>query len=84
LAAAAGTAAQERPFTLEGRTWVSQQAFIDAGLRCGTRDPDAIRAAQIDAFPARRSCDAAEVGIAVAGGNVDVHVHVIKGNSSGV
>jgi hypothetical protein len=67
--------AQEQTFRIGEREWVSQQAFIDAGLRCGTRHPDAIRSAEIDAFLAAR---AAQIGPAATGGTVDVYFHVIN------
>ena len=37
-----------RPFTLDGRTWASQQAFIESGLRCATRQVDDIEAEEIE------------------------------------
>ena len=36
------------PFTLEGRSWVNQKAFIDSGLRCGVRPLDAGEARAVD------------------------------------
>jgi hypothetical protein len=36
------------PFTLEGRTYADQKAFIDAGLRCGAQAPDVATAQLIE------------------------------------
>lgn len=81
LAAGAGTQADQQTFKVEGREWVSQKAFIDAGLRCGTRDPDAIRAAQIDAFLERRRRQDDLAGTALVSGVINVYVHVITSNT---
>ena len=74
-----------RPFVIEGRSFVSQEAFIAAGLRCGTPHVDAIRAAEIDAdIAARLGGRGPAKGPsppppppAVTGGTIDVYVHVI-------
>jgi hypothetical protein len=49
--------AEHRPFVINGRSFESQKAFIDAGLRCGSPHVDATRAAEIDADIARRVAD---------------------------
>ena len=36
------------PFKFLGREFPSQRAFIEAGLRCGTRDHDAAERARVD------------------------------------
>ena len=36
------------PFKFRGKSWKNQQAFIDAGLRCGTRQHDETERAKID------------------------------------
>ncbi len=36
------------PFHLQGRTWANQKAFIDAGLRCGTKHPDQFERGRIE------------------------------------
>ncbi|HBY60752.1 MAG TPA: zinc metalloprotease [Solibacterales bacterium] len=41
-------AQSDRSFTLNGVRWASQQAFIDSGGRCATKQPDDIEAAEID------------------------------------
>ncbi|MCI0402899.1 MAG: zinc metalloprotease [Acidobacteria bacterium] len=38
----------EVPFTVGGRTWRSQKAFIESGARCGARHVDEIEADQIE------------------------------------
>ncbi|MDR7271689.1 hypothetical protein J2X20_004357 [Pelomonas saccharophila] len=39
---------QDSPFVIEGRSFTSKKAFIDAGLRCGAREVDEDEAADID------------------------------------
>ena len=39
------------PFVFQGRSYTSQQAFIDAGRRCATPHVDEERSAQIDILP---------------------------------
>lgn len=63
---------------------MSQEAFIAAGLRCGTRSVDEIRAAEIDAdIAARRGGRGQDKRPvppsepAVTGGVIDVYIHVI-------
>jgi hypothetical protein len=73
------------PFVIEGRSFVDQQAFIDAGHRCGTphHDPDTV--AEIDKFILANRGGAGRVSragapapaAAVSGGVISVHVHVI-------
>ena len=41
-------ASDRGPFTLEGRSWVNQKAFIDSGLRCGVRPLSAGDARAVD------------------------------------
>ncbi len=38
------------PFVIEGRSFTSQQAFLEAGLRCATPDVDEERSAEISGF----------------------------------
>ncbi|MGH9532444.1 MAG: zinc metalloprotease [Terriglobales bacterium] len=38
----------EVPFTVAGRTWRSQKAFVESGSRCGARHVDEIEADQIE------------------------------------
>ena len=37
-----------RPFVIDGRAWASQQAFIEAGMRCATRHVDDIEAEEVE------------------------------------
>jgi len=79
LLAAAGTAAvtaqADGPFTLNGIRWASQQAFIDSGGRCGTRQPDDIEAQEIRTTITQR---AQKRGNVVATVQVPVYFHVIN------
>src|SRR6185436_9377670 len=70
------TAFAQAPFTLEGRTWPSQQAFIDSGMRCGTPDPDPLVENLIEAV-----LNAQGPTPAVTGGTVNVYFHVINKGS---
>jgi Pregnancy-associated plasma protein-A len=84
--------ATEVPFHFNGKSWRSQQAFIDAGLRCATRRVDDIEASEIDRFVARRRSERPEL-FAAAGGRgggggggsttttVNVYFHVINKGS---
>ncbi len=78
----------QRPFVIEGRSFVSQDAFIAAGLRCGTPDVDELRADEIDVDiaarqggPGQSRQPGAAVTPAVSGGVIDVYVHVITSSS---
>jgi len=78
----------QRPFVIEGRSFVSQDAFVAAGLRCGTPEVDEERATEIDAdIAARRGGPdqsrqpGAPVTIAATGGVINVYVHVITSSS---
>jgi Pregnancy-associated plasma protein-A len=90
---AAGQGPSDKTFHLNGRSWKNQQAFIDAGLRCGTRDQDEFERARVDA-EVRRILAARGVGNKGGNGHghggggggggtpgsavtVPVHVHVI-------
>jgi hypothetical protein len=87
-AAAADAAA---PFQLNGHAWISQQAFVNSGSRCGTREVDAIEAEQINRslqiFLQQRRAEAERFGGSVerTPGSVivPVHVHVITDGASG-
>jgi pregnancy-associated plasma protein-A len=69
--------APQKPFTLEGRTWVSQQAFIESGLRCGTLPLTEEEAQAIDALIDARL----RLGPSATGGVVNVYFHVINKGS---
>jgi hypothetical protein len=75
------------PFHLQGRTWVNQKAFIDAGLRCGTKHPDKFERDRIDEevrqILAAKQSAAKPPGGGGGGGSVDattidVYFHVIR------
>jgi hypothetical protein len=77
-AAPAQTAATPgQPFTLEGRAWVDQRAFLDAGLRCGTRPVDDPEKSEIDRTLARIIRPRRAPGSVI----VPVYVHVISGGA---
>jgi Pregnancy-associated plasma protein-A len=68
------------PFHFNGKTWKSQQAFIDAGLRCAARRVDDIEAAEIERFVGRRRAERPDLfaAAAAAGTTIDVYFHVIN------
>ncbi len=83
---AAGQApgAADAPFTLGGRTWVSQKAFIDSGARCATRHVDDIEAAEIEAALSRfRVSSGKKRGAPNSSIVIPVYVHVIN-NGPGI
>lgn len=77
---AAAPAQGDRPFVLNGKSWVSQEAFVNSGARCGTRHVDEIEAAAVDALIERLR---AQRGPAVVAGPVQIPVyfHVINKGS---
>jgi len=80
-----GTAlvAQQPAFVVGKRSWVTKQAFIDSGLRCGTREPDDDRKAAI-ANEARRVLDARGISSGAAAGvgaTFTVYFHVITSST---
>jgi hypothetical protein len=80
-------ALDKRPFVIEGHSFVSQEAFIGAGLRCGTPHVDGMRAAEIEAHIAARLGGNRKPGSppppGVTGGTIAVYVHVITSSSGG-
>lgn len=76
-------------FVIEGRSYASQEAFINAGLRCGTPHVDEERAAQIDDFmranrggpSSSRKPGSPPPPPVVTGGTIAVYVHVITSSS---
>ena len=75
-----GEARSEQPFVVDGTAWVSQQAFIESGRRCGNLHPDSAGALEQDrelqALLAARQASGA--GREATGGTVNVYVHVIR------
>lgn len=92
LAGAGDAAGQLDAFTIGERSWVSQQAFIEAGLRCGTRDLEPQHLADVEAAFGRHVTleKKGKPGGGDGGGGgggglpafVDVYVHVITGTES--
>ena len=90
--AVAVTAAQpdQQPFEMNGHSFVNQEAFINAGHRCGTPHVDEDRVAEIDAFMLNnrsRSSQSRRPGSpplpsAVTGGAINVYFHVINNGST--
>ena len=72
-----------RPFPFQGRTWVDQQAFIDSGARCATRDLDPDRKDQVDREVAETVRNAGGPSGLATGGVINVYFHVIR-NSTGL
>jgi len=63
----------QAPFTIGGRTWASQQDFIDAGRRCGTPDLDPTIDDLTEFILSRQP-----VAPLATGGVINVHFHVIN------
>jgi Pregnancy-associated plasma protein-A len=67
------------PFNFNGRSWKSQQAFVEAGVRCATRRVDDIEAADVDRFVNRRRAERPDLFAAPAQPTtIDVYFHVIN------
>ena len=68
------------PFHFNGKSWKSQQAFVDAGLRCAARRMDDIEADEIERFVGRRRAERPDLFAvaAAAGATIDVYFHVIN------
>jgi hypothetical protein len=89
-----GATANDRPFTVGGKTWRSKQAFVESGARCATRRVDDIEAAAVDyrlqRFLARKG---KRPGGGTGGGgggseppspvNVPVYFHVLTAGATG-
>lgn len=77
----------QRPFAIEGRTFVNQGAFIAAGHRCGTPQHDDERMSEIDRVLAAHKAKLqqwAKPGDPTpqpAGGVINVYVHVITASN---
>jgi hypothetical protein len=67
-----------RPFPFQGRTWVDQQAFIDSGARCATRDLDPDRKDQVDREVAETVRNSGGPSGLATGGVINVYFHVIR------
>jgi hypothetical protein len=91
---AVGRSDDDKPFTLGGRSWRSQKAFVESGARCATRHVDDIEAGEVDKalrrFLARQKNAGGRQGGSGGGGTtsslavpvtVPVYVHVINKGS---
>jgi hypothetical protein len=68
----------ERPFVFRGKSWTSQEAFVQSGRRCGTVQPDAEAVAAIDREVAEFIEARGGMEANVTGGTINVYVHVIR------
>ncbi|MFZ3047136.1 MAG: zinc metalloprotease [Desulfatirhabdiaceae bacterium] len=71
------------PFTLNGRTWVNQQAFIDSGSRCSTRIVDEIEQELIEEARRQFASQYRVLNRAAGSVTIPVYVHVIN-NGAGI
>lgn len=74
---------KDQSFHLNGKTWVSQEAFIESGARCSTPLVDSIRAAEIDAdinqkLTAKGRSSPSALAVSA---QIPVYVHVIRSGS---
>ena len=84
-ALAQGRGNDDKPFSINGHTWVNQKAFIESGARCATRHVDDIEADEIDKAVARHLNEKfAGVAAAVPPRTFNVYFHVIMDGASGV
>ncbi len=90
--AAAPAPQSQRPFVIEGYSFISQEDFILAGKRCAAVHVDEERAAEIDKFILEHrnsKLKAAGGGVdtptatAARGGSINVYVHVITTDTGG-
>ncbi len=90
MAAVAAQQEDERPFVIEGRSFVNQGAFIAAGHRCGTPHHDEDRVAEVDRVMAVHRANLQKwarpgdpvPAAAGSSGTINVYVHIIK-NTAG-
>jgi hypothetical protein len=69
------------PFVIGGRSWTSQQAFIDSGARCATPTPDPTTAELVATAIANGREEHERAGTLATGGTIDVYFHVINRGS---
>jgi hypothetical protein len=70
------------PFVFNGIEWQNQQAFVESGARCSTRNVDPEEQLAIEAEVARLLVEKGRRYPMVTGGRIYVYFHVIR-NSSG-
>lgn len=82
----------QRPFVIDGYSFISQEDFILAGKRCAAPHVDEDRAAEIDKFILAHRSAALKAagggvdtptGTAARGGSINVYVHVITTSTGG-
>lgn len=78
MAAAIPAQAAGKPFRIGNRTWADQQAFIDSGARCATRQPSDTELAVVDKVLAK-----GKGGPKAHLTTIDVYFHVITSGSAG-
>lgn len=81
LAASFAAAAQGPAFTLAGVAWPSQQAFIDSGARCATRELPGFEQRLLEIKERQVLAERAARGLpmaSAAGGVIQVYFHVIN------
>jgi hypothetical protein len=71
------------PFVLEGRSWVSQKAFIESGARCATRTVDEEEALLIEEEAQSLLAERPGRTALATGGTISVYVHVVN-NGAGI
>jgi hypothetical protein len=69
--------AAEAPFSLCGQQWVSQEAFIRSGLRCGS-DLQPFEALLMEQDFQQKQAERSWFDQRVTGGTINVYVHVIR------
>lgn len=90
LAFAQGQSQENRPFVINGHAFVNQQAYIESGARCATRNFAQDEVDEIeDQFRRDRAARQAANLVEATGGVIDVYFHVITdtggaGNVSGL
>ena len=83
LAFAQGQSPDNRPFVLNGHSWVNQQAFVDSGARCGTKNfsPDESDDNDRQLAADRELARLAGITANRTGGVIPVYWHVINSGS---
>jgi hypothetical protein len=91
--AVAATASADPPFVLHGKAWKSQQAFVESGARCATRQVDEYERSVIDRkltrFLAKRGSGGGSArpgsgdGTSTTPITIPVYVHVIHDGVNG-
>lgn len=72
----------QAPFSIDGRAWVSQQAFVESGARCATYSPDPTTTRDILGAVATTIEEGSRLGTLATGGAINVYFHVINNGTS--